>query len=678
VILAFEDLHWIDSQIQAFLETLIDGLASAPLLLILTYRPEYEHHWGGKSYYTQLRLDVLSPETTEEFLRNLVGDDVSLFELKELLPKHGNPLFLEETVRMLVETNLLEGDRGRYRMVRPLQQLRLPPTVQAILAARIDRLPARDKRLLQAASVVGKDVPYAILQPIAGLVDDELRRGLAELREAEFLYEARLFPDVEYTFKHAHTHEVAYGSLLADQRRALHQKIVGVIERLYPDRLTEQVEQLAHHALRGELREKAAHYLRQAGNKAALRSALQDARRWLEQALDLLEALPESRSTLEEAFEIRLELRPVLTMLGEAGLTLGRLQEAGVLAERLNDDRRRGQVFAFMTNVRSYRGELNEALACGGHALEIARALGDLELRILATTFLEQAHYYLGEYERVVELAADNLAVLPADWVYKNLGNQAPASVYDRVWLTLGLVQLGNFTEAETHAVEAIRIAEPTHHAWTVGFAQIAAGMLRVFQGDWASARTALDRGIEVVRTGKVALLLPFLVAPYAWVLAQLGEASEALDGIREVEQLVERQTKGGLVAHSGWYYQLLGRTYLVLCRPDEARRLADRALDCSRAQPGYTAHALHLLGDIVTWHDRFDPEGGQMHYRKALLLAELRGMRPLVAHCHVGLGKLYRQVGKRQEGQEHLKIATTMYREMDMRSWLAKAEADE
>jgi predicted ATPase len=228
VILAFEDLHWIDSETHAFLETLIDGLASAPVLLILTYRPEYEHHWGGKSYYTQLRLNALSPETTEEFLRNLVGDGASLIRLKELLATEGNPFFLEESVRSLVEISLLEGKRGAYRLVRPLEELRIPPTVQAILAARIDRLTASAKRLLYAASVVGRDVPYAILAPMAGLGEQELRRGLADLREAELLYEARLFPDLSYTFKHALTHEVAYGSLLAEQRRTLHRRVADM------------------------------------------------------------------------------------------------------------------------------------------------------------------------------------------------------------------------------------------------------------------------------------------------------------------------------------------------------------------------------------------------------------------------------------------------------------------
>ena len=259
-----------------------------------------------------MRLDALPAESAGELLEALLGDDPGLVPLKQLLVKRGNPFFLEETVRTLVETKALAGERGRYRLTQPVQAIQVPPTVQVMLAARIDRLAPEDKRLLQTASVVGKDVPFALLQAIAELPEEALRRGLDRLQAAEFVYETGLYPDLEYTFKHALTHEVTYGGLLQERRRALHARIVEAIEMLHQDRLGEQIERLAHHALRGELREKAVHYLRQAGLKAAARSALQDARAWFEQALGVLEVLPESPSTLEQAFEIRLELRAVL------------------------------------------------------------------------------------------------------------------------------------------------------------------------------------------------------------------------------------------------------------------------------------------------------------------------------------------------------------------------------
>jgi tetratricopeptide (TPR) repeat protein len=343
----------------------------------------------------------------------------------------------------------------------------------------------------------------------------------------------------------------------------------------------------------------------------------------------------------------------------------------------LNDDRRRGRVYAFMTITHAMLGELDEPLMTGTRALEIAGRLGDLSLRILTTSYLEVAHYHRGEYERVVKLATDNLAALPPDWVYEYLGNAAPASVYDRVWLVMSLAELGRFAEAAEYEAEAIRLAEPTQHAFTVGMALRAAGTLRLLTGDWARARSLIERWIAVVRDGNVVLHLPWAVASSAWVLAQLGEASEASNRLRDGGQLVEGLAAKGIVGLSGWDYLALGRAGLLLGRLDEARRLGDGAIESSPRQLGFAAHALHLLGDIATHPDRFDAEVGEVHYRNALALAEPRGMRPLVAHCHLGLGKLYRRAGKREEALDHLTTATTMYREMDIGFWVEQAEAE-
>jgi class 3 adenylate cyclase/tetratricopeptide (TPR) repeat protein len=675
LLLIFEDLHWIDSETQALLDGLVESLGSARLLLLVNYRPEYQHAWGSKTYYSQMRLDALPAESAGELLAALLGDDPGLAPLKQLLVKRGNPFFLEETVRTLVETKALAGERGRHRLTQPVQAIQVPATVQVVLAARIDRLPPEDKRLLQVASVVGKDVPWVLLQAIADLPDEVLLRGLDRLQAAEFLYETGLYPDLEYAFTHALTHDVTYGGLLQDRRRELHARIVEAIETLHRERLGEQTERLAHHAVRGELREKAVQYLRQAALKAAARSALPDARAWFEQALSVLEALPESQFTLEQGFEIRLEVRTVLTQLGEPRLALERLREAEALAERLNDDHCRARVCSVLMTIHSLLGELDEALVTGTRALEMAGRLDDLRLRIFTTSYLEQAHYYRGEYERVVELAIDALAVLPADWVYEHFGMIAPASVYARSWLVMSLAELGRFGEAAECGAEAIRLAEPTHHAYTIGLAHRAAGTLHVLKGDWAKARSLLEHGIAVLRTGNVALSLPVTVASSAWVLAQLGEASEALTRLREGEQLLDREAARGI--ERGWDRHALGRACLLLGRLDEARRLGDRAVEFLPSQPGSAAHALHLLGDIATHPDRFDAERGEAHYRQALALAEPRGMRPLVAHCHLGLGKLSRRTGKRQQAKEHLTTATTMYREMGMRFWLEQAEAE-
>src|SRR5262249_27063600 len=228
LILVFEDLHWIDSETQALLDSLLESLPTARLLLLVNYRPEYEPAWGSKTYYRQLRLDPLPPASAEELLQALLGADPGLAPLKALLIERteGNPFFLEESVRTLVETGALAGECGAYRLARPVTGTQVPATVQAVLAARIDRLAPEDKRLLQTAAVVGKDVPYALLQAIAGLSEAALHERLEHLRRAELLYEASLFPELEYTFSHALTHEVAYGGLLQERRRALHAAIV--------------------------------------------------------------------------------------------------------------------------------------------------------------------------------------------------------------------------------------------------------------------------------------------------------------------------------------------------------------------------------------------------------------------------------------------------------------------
>jgi tetratricopeptide (TPR) repeat protein len=512
-----------------------------------------------------------------------------------------------------------------------------------------------------------------LLHAIAEISDEALRRGLDHLQATEFLYETGLFPDLEYSFKHALTHEVTYGGLLHERRRELHARIVDAIETLYRDRLREHIERLAHHALRGDLREKAVDYTRQAALKAAERSALSDARAWFEQALSVLETLPASASTLEQAFDIRVELRRVLAQLGEPRRMLERLREAETLAAKLNDDRRRGRVWAFMTNAHSLLGELDAALVAGTHALEIAERLGDLRLRILSTSFLEQAHYLRGDYERVIELATDNLATLPTDWMYEHFGNAAPASVYDRVQLVMSLAELGSFAEAAEKAAEAHRLAEPTHHPYTVSQAHRAVSAVHVHKGDWTNARSTIEQWIAVLRTRNVVLQLPIAVAASACVLAQLGEASEALNRLREAEHLLGRAAARGFVGSRSWAW--LGRAALLLGRLEEAQRLSDRAVESSRSYPGFAAHELHLLGDIATHPDRFDAALGEARYREALALAEPSGMRPLIAHCHLGLGTLYRRAGKREQAQEYLTIATTMYREMGMTYWLEQAE---
>ena len=462
--LVFEDLHWIDAETQALLDSLVESLPTARLLLLVNYRPEYHHGWGSKTYYTQLRLDPLPPASADEFLQALLGDDPSLAPLKQLLiaRTQGNPFFLEESVRTLVETGTLVGERGAYRLARPLEGLQVPATVQAVLAARIDRLPPEEKRLLQTAAVIGTEVPWPLLQAIADAPDEALHRGLAHLQAAEFLYETSLFPERAYTFKHALTHEVAYGGLLRERQRLLHGRIVAAIEQREADRLADQVERLAHHALRGEVWDKALAYCRQAGDKALVRSASREAVTCFEQALAALAHLPEGRERDEQAIDIRFGLRNALTSQLEYGRILAYLREAEGLAQTLSDQHRLGWGAAYMTECCGAMGDLVSAVEVGQRALALAGTLGDAALQVVTRLFLGRIYFGLGDYPQAIDLLRQNVVALDGALLRERFGLSWLPSVMSRDLLARCLAEVGAFTEGLAHGEAASGLPKPS------------------------------------------------------------------------------------------------------------------------------------------------------------------------------------------------------------------------
>src|SRR5262245_10353013 len=384
------------------------------MLLLVNYRPEYQHGWGNKTYYTQLRLDPLPAASADELLQALLGDDASLAPLTPLVIERteGNPFFLEESVRTLVETGVLVGTPGAYRLVQDVTALQVPATVLAVLAARIDRLSPEDKNLLQSAAVIGKDVPAALLQAIAEVPEAALHHSLARLQAAEFLYETRLFPEPEYTFKHALTHETAYGSLLQERRRVLHAHIVDAMATLYADHLAEQVERLAHHALRGEVWDKVLVYCRQAGEKAMVRSAYREAVGYFEQALRALPHLPETRDAHEQAIDLRLALRTALTPAGDMERILVSLREAEALAAAFDDPRRLTQVLLCLSRAFSQRGAQDQAIAAAQRALALATTGGDVVLHALAHHYLGTVYLAQGDYRQALACCGQTVVAL--------------------------------------------------------------------------------------------------------------------------------------------------------------------------------------------------------------------------------------------------------------------------
>jgi class 3 adenylate cyclase/tetratricopeptide (TPR) repeat protein len=678
LLLVFEDLHWIDAETQALLNSLVESLPTVRLLLLVNYRPEYQHGWGSKTYYTQLRLDPLPPVSAEEFLQALLGDDPSLKPLTDLLiaRTEGNPFFLEESVRTLAETEILVGERGAYRLGQPLAGIQVPATVQAVLAARIDRLPAEAKRLLQTAAVIGTEVPLPLLHGIADMPEAVLQRHLTAWQSAEFLYETRLFPEHEYTFKHALTHEVAYGSLLLERRRVLHACIVEVLEALAGDRLAEQVELLAQHALRGEVWEKALAYCQQAGEKALARSAHREAVGYFEQALRALAPLPEQRTTREQAIDLRLALRSALIPLGDSGRSLACLREAEALAEALDDPRRLAQVSRFLLFHFIVMGAYDQASAAAQRTLTLATASGDVVLQALANHFLGTAYHAQGDYRRAIDCLGQTVAALGGAQQRERFGAFSLPSVNSRARLAWCHAELGTFTEGRAFGEEGLRIAEADNRPASLIMASSAIGLLALRQGDLPRAFPLLERAVSICHEADLPVYFPFMASVLSAAYTLGGRVADA---VPLCTQAMEQTTTMSMSVFEEVLCRLfLGEAHLLAGRLEEAHALAEQALTLARARQERSnqAYALRLLGDIAA--RRKPPEGppATAHYRQALALADKLGMRPLVAHCHLGLGTLYARLGQWEQARTELSAARDLYQAMDMTFWLPQVEA--
>jgi tetratricopeptide (TPR) repeat protein len=603
----------------------------------------------------------------------LLGDDPSLEPLKKLLIERTerNPFFLEESVHTLVETAALAGERSAYRLTRPVEQLTIPASVQALLAARIDRLAPEAKRLLQAAAVIGKDVPLPLLLAVADAPEPAVRAVLTHLQAAEFLYETRLFPDLEYTFKHALTHEVASGGLLHERRRALHARIAEAIERLAPERVAEQAERLAHHALRGELWEKAVAYLRQAGLRAMAQAAYREAIAQLEQALGAVRRLPATRQTTERTIDILIDLWNALeTDWARQGEPL---HEAEVLARALGDQHRLARIATFIGNWCLVTGDYDAAVRFGQEGLSIAHTLGDRSIEVEATSWLGLTYNARGEFSDAATLFERNVVMLEGDLRSERFGTPFIQSAFSGAFLADVLSQLGRFDEAIEHAEAAVRIAEAADHPLTLFPGVFFLGLAHLRRGDLPRATRVLERCLDLCRTWQFVDRTPEATATLGTAYGLAGRADEALPPM--VAGAVEAFRSRLYHHRPGLILLCAGTTCLAAGRIDEAASHAREALALTRRLGGRAseAHALCLAGDVALTAGAEDAEG---YYREALALASALGMRPLQAHCHRGLGTLYSETGQLDQAHAELSAAIDMYRDMEMTFWFPETAA--
>jgi tetratricopeptide (TPR) repeat protein len=447
------------------------------------------------------------------------------------------------------------------------------------------------------------------------------------------------------------------------------------MEELYADRLAEQVERLAHHALRGEVWDKAVAACQQAGTRAMTHSAYHEAVTYFEQALSSLQRLPASPDAHAQAIDLRLDLRRALYPLGEIERIFVCSQEAQTLAEALGDHHRLGWVTAYLLAHFVAVGEPDHAFVAGQSALAIAADLGEVGLTVVAQHHLGTVYRNLGDYRRAVEYFRKNVACLHGELVHEHFGLPGLASVLSRSHLVYNLTECGDFAEGKVPAEEGVRIAEAADHPYSRVLMYLCVGNRSLRQGDLQQAIPVLERALDLAQMAHVRVLVPFVASILGAAYALAGRIAEALPLLEQaVEQAIAMRHMREHALRLAW----LGEAYLLAGRLDEAYTQAQHALDFSRAhqERGHEAYALRLLGEFHARREPPEVEPAATHYRQALALAEELGMRPLQAHCHLSLGTLYTRTDQREQAHAELSMAIGLYRAMDMHFWLPQAEA--
>jgi class 3 adenylate cyclase/tetratricopeptide (TPR) repeat protein len=633
LLVLIEDLHWLDTESQAVLDELVGSLPSSRLLLVVTYRPEYEHTWASQASYTQLRVEPLRGADAGAFLDALLGTDPSTAALGTglLARSEGTPLFLEEWVNALIEEGRLVGSPGSYRLVGDPTDVAMPSTVQTILAARVDRLGGALKSVLRVASVIGEQVPFTLLAPLCAV--DDLEEALGRLEAAEFLYPHRAQREQregegerqraggwgsEWAFKHNLTREVVYGSTPLELRRRLHGRVVDVLAGVQP----EQTERLAHHAWNAQRWSAAARYSRAAGDKAIERSAYPAARRFFGQALSALANAPQDRAHLELAVDVRLAQRvAVMATGGKLADSLAELAQASVIAARIADGHRQALAEIHRSYAASTMGDNHIGVQAGEAALSVARAMDDTAVSSEARIAIAQAHLYAGRWEPVPDLLAPDLGFLLSDaHRLERRGQAATRSLMSLSHLAMAYSLAGRDAEALAAISQAEQLTRQSRRPLDRCHVLWSAGDVHRNAGRSADAVPLLETGYGLAREHELTWWATLLGPELAAALAADGRHVEAADVIKRALQpalatgFPMNQTRA--LVHAAEVHVACGE-------PGQAREHAMEALrHCAGFDhPLFEAHALRWLGVAATLLG--DPQQAIDALSGALRLAE-------------------------------------------------------
>jgi predicted ATPase/class 3 adenylate cyclase len=674
LIVIFEDLHWIDHESQAFLNLLADCIGTARILLLVNYRPEYRHEWGHKTYYTQLRLDPLGKESADEMLRALLGDGKELEPLKRLIMEktEGNPFFMEETVQVLLDEGALVRN-GSLRLSKPLRELKIPPTVQAILAARIDRLSPDQKDLLQNLAVIGMEFKLGLVRKVVAKPGPELEPMLSELQLGEFIYEQPAVGDIEYTFKHALTHDVAYHSMLNERRRLLHERIGAALESISADNLRDHVAELAHHYARGGKPSKAAEYCLRAVQQFADLGSNAEALAQFESGLKLLQELPDDDGRAELELDFR---NAIFGVLGDSkGYASIEVEQSTARAMELcqrpgiNWGKTWYALYAIFF-VQQLRPDVPKAEAIAAELMARAEEHGRLGYLAEAANWSAYAKMVSGDFEHAAQafdrawellesvakpatgLAPQRADQMPQDWkTIQQGGTQQNNRVISgwNLWF-LGYpdraVERTNIATAIAQGPEAPKSILADIH----GFASYIYELRREPEQMRAKAAARLVLATESgFFTGR-ALSEIYL----GWADALAGDLNGGI--ARMTLHMSELKAAGSeYISDRGFIFiaTALGR----LSRFDEALRMVDELFEfIQRTGQQYYAAELHRLkGELLLGKDTSNTAGGERSFRTAIEIARKQQAKSWELRATTSFARLMRDANRRDEARTML-----------------------
>lgn len=667
VLFVMEDVQWIDPSTEDYLGELMPRIMDQAVFMLITYRPGYSPPWASQPHLTAVEVSRLGREHGADIVRMVGGEELSQPIVERLVTRaEGVPLYIEELTRAVIEAGASAKDG--------MSEDQIPATLQDSLVARLDRLEDA-KEIAQIGSIFGREFPYELLAAVADRTDVEVNAALDRLVESGMVFRRGLAPDSIYTFKQSLLQDAAYATILISRRRQLHASIVDILEARSEEELKDKVELLAHHAFQSEIWEKAFSYSRDAGVKAAKSSANREAAAFLERALACLNKLPEDQRHLELAIDIHYAARSAIQAFGEHERVVEHLREAEKLANALDDQNRLGWASAYLSQYLWWTGEQDEAKRLGQRALEIARSTDEVSLEAVATFFLGQGFFNIGDYERGVEFLGRNKVLLQGDQAKKRHGLTGLPAVLSHSWLAWSLCELGRFDDATQHAKAALSIAEDVNQPYSIATACLAIGQVQLVQGGPTGATPILERALEVCETWGLDVIFPMAAE-------LLGLAHSLRGNVERSLQLLERaeaKSTSSRIFDTPVSAAALGTVYLLAQKADEAARFATRSLELARQRGfrGSEARTLYLKGEIAALQTAPDFVSAKKYYGESLSLAEELGMRPLVADCHLGLGTLLQKSGKQTDADEFSATAEAMFQEMEMlRQTERKSEA--